>query len=129
MPSHLFAGPRGRQFSLVLLALMAASPLVAAEAPATPAKAARPPAATSPGNAPTGRVDLNLASEADLEALPKIGPATAKRIVDYRKQVGTIKTVDELVNVQGIGEKTLEILRPHVTVGTSVPAPSAPKKS
>ena len=104
------------------MALGASGSLLAEDKPA-PAPA-RP--ATSP--APASRVDLNLASEADLEALPKIGPATAKRIVEYRKQVGTIKTVDELVNVQGIGEKTLEILRPHVTVGSSVPAPSAPKK-
>ena len=128
MKIRCFAARRALRFPVMLFALALAAPLLAADSPAAPA--ARP--ATSPpataGSAAPARVDLNLATEADLEGLPKIGPATAKRIVEYRKQVGTIKSVDELVNVQGIGPKTLEVLRPHVTV-SSVGAPSVPKKS
>lgn len=128
MKIRCFAARRALRFPVMLFALALAAPLLAADSPAAPAaRAATPPPATTAGAA-SARVDLNLATEAALEALPKIGPATAKRIVEYRKQVGTIKTVDELVNVQGIGPKTLEVLRPHVTV-SSVGAPSVPKKS
>ena len=87
-------------------------------------RAADPPAAAAA--TPTGgaraaqRVDVNTAGEVELQALPRVGPALAKRIVEYRKQVGTIKTVDELANVKGIGVKMLEVLRPLVTV--SAPA-------
>jgi comEA protein len=117
-----------RWFPAGCLVLALAMPLLAADTqPAAPAARPADSAKAAPA-APPSRVDLNLASEADLEALPKIGPATAKRIVEYRKQVGTIKSVEELVNVQGIGPKTLELLRPHVTVGASVPAPSSAKK-
>lgn len=82
---------------------------------APPASAAEAPAQA----APVKKLDLNSATEAQLIDLPKIGPATAKAILEYRKQVGTFRTVDELVNVKGIGEKTLEILRPLVTVASS----------
>jgi competence protein ComEA len=71
-------------------------------------------------------VDLNAANEDQLRSLPKIGPALAKRILEYRKQVGTFKSVDELRNVSGIGDKTLELLKPYLTVGSATPAP-APK--
>ena len=94
---------------LALSGVLTLAPAVrAAEAPAAATTAGAPRAAQ--------RVDVNSASEAELEALPRIGPALAKRIVEYRKQVGTIKTVDELVNVKGIGTKMLEVLRPLVTV-------------
>jgi competence protein ComEA len=94
-----------------------------------PARAADAPAAAPSGKA-VAKVDLNSASEAELLALPKIGPATARQILDYRKQVGSIRSVDELLNVKGIGEKTLEVLRPLVTVsGASAKAPETAKKS
>jgi comEA protein len=61
-------------------------------------------------------LDLNTASVAELELLPGIGPAMAKRIVEYRAQIGRFARVDELDKVRGIGPKTLERLRPHVRV-------------
>lgn len=64
----------------------------------------------------TGVVNLNTASVADLVKLPKVGPATAQRIVEFREKNGGIKKVEELLNVRGIGEKGLEVLRPHLAL-------------
>ena len=61
-------------------------------------------------------IDLNQASAADLDALPGIGPALAQRIVDYRQQHGPLKTIDELIQVSGIGPKLLEKIKPHLII-------------
>ncbi len=62
-------------------------------------------------------VNVNTASEAELERLPGVGPAKARAIIEHRKKSGGFHTVDDLVAVPGIGEKALARLRPHVTVG------------
>ena len=65
------------------------------------------------------QIDLNLAAEKDLERLPRIGPALAKRIVDYRREHGPFKKVEDLKGVRGIGSKILEEIRPFLVVGQS----------
>ena len=60
-------------------------------------------------------VDVNSASAADLEKLPGIGPALAKRIVEFREKNGPFQSVDDLIKVQGIGEKSLARFREFVT--------------
>ncbi len=62
-------------------------------------------------------VDLNTADQAELETLPGVGPVTADRILEWRAEHGTFATVEELLEVSGIGERTLEQLRPHVGLG------------
>lgn len=64
-------------------------------------------------------VDINTADAATLEQVKGIGPAKAAAIVDYRKANGPFKSVDDLVNVPGIGEKTVEQLRDQVSTGSS----------
>ena len=61
-------------------------------------------------------VNINTATEAELETLNGIGPTKAKAIVEYRKKQGGFKSVDELENVEGIGSKTLNSLRKDLTV-------------
>jgi competence protein ComEA len=61
-------------------------------------------------------VNLNTASQGDLEKLPGIGPALAKRILDFRQKNGNFKTTNDLVAVQGIGEKKFEQLKNLITV-------------
>lgn len=60
-------------------------------------------------------VDINKASAADLVAVPGIGKALAQRIVDFREKNGPFREVDDLLKIQGIGEKSLEKLRPYLT--------------
>ena len=66
----------------------------------------------------TRRIDVNLAGEPELLVLPQVGPVVARRIVEYRKAVGPFRKVEELLNVKGIGAKTLERLRPLITLGS-----------
>jgi competence protein ComEA len=63
-----------------------------------------------------GPVNLNTADQVLLETLPRIGPALAQRILEWREQNGRFGAVDDLLAVSGIGEKMLENLRPLVTV-------------
>jgi competence protein ComEA len=63
-----------------------------------------------------GAVNINKANSAQLQTLNGIGPTKAEEIVKYRKAHGGFKSVDELVNVKGIGPKTVQKLKPHVSV-------------
>ncbi len=63
-----------------------------------------------------GVVNVNTATVEQLQLLPRVGPALAGRIVEFREANGPFESIDELVAVRGIGEKSLEKLRPHVTV-------------
>lgn len=63
-----------------------------------------------------GQVDINTASATELEELPGVGPAIAGRIIDHRELNGPFTSVDDLLDVSGIGPKTLENIRPQATV-------------
>jgi competence protein ComEA len=74
-------------------------------------------AAGSGGAAQPGvPINLNTATEADLETLPGIGPALAQRIIDYRTQHGAFRSIDELRNVSGIGDAKFAEVKDLVTV-------------
>jgi competence ComEA-like helix-hairpin-helix protein len=66
------------------------------------------------------KIDLNSASAAELEALPRIGPALARRIVDDREKYGPFRKIEDLDRVPGIGPKTLELVRPYAKVTPEV---------
>jgi len=74
------------------------------------------PVVGSTGGATAGLVNVNTASAADLEALPGIGEVIAQRIVDHRTANGPFTSVDQLVDVSGIGDVILESIRELVTV-------------
>ena len=75
-----------------------------------------PAAAAGAANAPAAKVNLNTATVADLDSLPRIGPAMAQRIIDYRTTNGRFTSVDGLRDVAGIGDKTFEALKDLITV-------------
>lgn len=66
--------------------------------------------------APAQSVNVNTATVAQFEALPGIGPSMAQRIVAYRDKNGPFKKLEDLMNVQGIGEKSFLKLRPLLTI-------------
>jgi competence protein ComEA len=84
-------------------------------------EAAPPLAEPSTGSADGGAgdegpVNLNTADAEALDALPGVGPTTAAAIIEHRERIGGFTSVDQLLDVRGIGEAKLEQLRPLVTV-------------
>lgn len=65
---------------------------------------------------PAKPLDLNTATEAQLEQLPGIGPSTAQEIIRFREKSGPFRRVEDLLAIRGISKKRLEKLRPYVTV-------------
>ncbi|HHW11823.1 MAG TPA: helix-hairpin-helix domain-containing protein [Firmicutes bacterium] len=91
----------------------------AAGAQGEPAEETAPPA---PGDqaveeeAASFRLDPNTASYEELQTLPGIGPVLAARIIEYRETMGKFRTIDDLLAVKGIGEKTLAKIRPYLVI-------------
>lgn len=104
---------------------MALSRAAAIDASMRPSEAAIPsPVLTAPSATPAshaGSLDLNRAGVDDLQRLPGIGPALAARVVEFRRLHGPLATVDDLLQVKGIGQKRLDRLRGQVMVGRSTP--------
>jgi competence protein ComEA len=73
-------------------------------------------AAPSAGMPSGALVNLNTATQAELETLPDVGPVTAEAILAWRSEHGGFSSVDELLEVDGIGDATLATIAPHVTV-------------
>jgi competence protein ComEA len=71
-----------------------------------------------PGFAAEGRrvVNVNSANAEQLALLPRVGPSVAQRIIDFRKENGPFKSPEDLMLVQGIGEKTYQLLKPYLAV-------------
>jgi competence protein ComEA len=83
---------------------------------AAPAPAAAPPASRAVASE-AHPVDINTADAAALESVPGIGKSLSARILTFREKNGPFQTVDDLLKIQGIGEKSIQKLRPYLTVG------------
>lgn len=62
-------------------------------------------------------LNINTAPAESLMMLPRVGKVISQRIIELRQQLGRFESVEQLVQVRGIGNKTLELIRPNVTVG------------
>lgn len=100
---------------LVVMAMCGVSPVAAQEKAGKPAK---------PSASAAAPVNLNSATQAQLETLPGIGAAAAKRIIEYRDKNGGFKKIEELMNVKGIGEKSFLKLKPLVVVSAPAGKPT-----
>jgi competence protein ComEA len=92
-------GARALGLCLALAVALAAAPGFGAESPAL-----------------SGTVNVNTASVEQLQLLPGIGESRARAVVEARKQRGGFKAVEDLLEVKGIGEASLERLKPYVTL-------------
>jgi competence protein ComEA len=84
--------------------------------PASDGKAA-PDTMTDAGAGAEAKININTAALPELESLPGIGQVLAGRIISYREQNGGFKAVDELMNVDGIGQAKFETVRDMITIG------------
>ncbi len=66
-------------------------------------------------------IDLNSATAVELDTLPGVGPRTAERILEYRREHGGFERIEDLMDVRGIGERTFLRLKPLVTVVAAEP--------
>ena len=116
---------RGPQPAADLDALNLAEPLVDGQKIDVP-KRGQTIASTTPATAPQGTipstapaaatVNLNTADQVALEAIPGIGPVTASAILAYRTEVGRFDSIEQLLEITGIGPATLESMRPYITL-------------
>jgi competence protein ComEA len=79
-----------------------------------PAQGEQPP--DEPGAVVPGKVNINTADAAALDSLPRLGPAMAERIIQWREANGRFSAIEDLMNVSGIGQKTFDGLRDLITV-------------
>jgi competence ComEA-like helix-hairpin-helix protein len=104
--------------AVALACLFAAAPIFAADAPSQ-----------------HGVVNVNTATAVELARLPGVGPALAQRILEHREKNGAFKSVEDLMLVRGIGEKSFERIRPYVatagatTLSADVPSPRPARKA
>ncbi len=95
----------------------AGEPSASATAPsALPSTVPSASPSTSPNAGDAGLINLNTATVQELDTLAGVGPVTAQRILDHRQRIGRFTSVDQLLDINGIGPKTLEKLRSQVTV-------------
>lgn len=71
---------------------------------------------SSINNGSQTKININTATEEELDTLPGIGPSTATKILDYRKEKGKFKTIEEIKEVSGIGENKYEKIKDRITV-------------
>ena len=62
------------------------------------------------------KVNINTATQTELEVLTGIGPSTALKIIKYRKENGKFKTIEEIKNVPGIGESKFQTIKDEICV-------------
>jgi len=102
---------------VLLLALaVAAMAVLPAGAQQKPQGSSSKPASAKAAPTSSAPINLNTATQAQLESLPGIGPKAAQRILEYRQKNGNFKKPEDLMNVKGIGEKSFLKLKPLLTV-------------
>jgi len=100
----------------LMVILVAIASLTCTAAPLLAEGSANTPTVTKEAASITSLTNINTATVAELEKLPGIGKKSATAIVAYRTEKGKFKTTQDLLKVKGVGKKTLEKIKPLVTV-------------
>jgi competence protein ComEA len=119
--SHYAEAERTSKTSVPQESLRSTAPMAVSEATFIPARPQSAPQTST--RSVVEKLDLNRATEQDLEALPGIGPVLAERILEYRQARGVFRDVEQLRRVKGIGKKKFDRIRSLVGV-TSLPIPT-----
>lgn len=103
---------------LAVLFLVSTEPVIAKSEKGTAAKTTEKVSQSSTTSKSakkvSGKININTADVKQLTQITGIGPKTAQKIIDYRKKNGKFKSMDDLLNVKGIGEKTLKKIRSQI---------------
>jgi competence protein ComEA len=105
-----------RQVSALTAGLKLGAPVATQQTSGTATKPL--PKSSSPDKVKPGdpKINLNTATVSDLSRLPGIGPATAKKIVDYRTAHGPFKRIEDVMNIKGIKDKKFQKIKDFITV-------------
>ncbi len=96
--------------------VQSAEELKAANDAAASSASSAPAGADASSQAASGKVNINTAESSELQTLSGVGESKAKKIIDYRQTNGPFKSIEDLANVSGIGEKTVESLRDSICI-------------
>jgi competence protein ComEA len=100
---------------IILMLVLTLCPALSHAAEASP----QAPGPAGPAAAQVVRgLDLNTVTFEEIQTVPGIGPVLARRILDHRQKAGPFKRVEDLLVIQGIGEKNLESLKPYFRIAT-----------
>ncbi len=103
-------------FLCLLIGIFVGRNLTGAYIPLDKATADNSSNATTQSQQYDGKIDINTATKEQLQLLPGVGETTAQKILDYRNENGSFQTIEDLLNVSGIGEKKLEQMKPYIKV-------------
>lgn len=118
---QIFIPAKGEQAPVTAAVEQARSAYVAPHAKAAPASSAAGSSTGGTSSASSspkaiGKININTAGPDELDRLPGVGPATAAKIIEYRKASGGFNSPEELMNVKGIAEKKFADMQPYVVV-------------
>lgn len=103
-------------FGVLLVGLFIGRNLTRSYVPLDQALNTQSQSSTTGDDSKDGKIDINTATVQQLTSLPGIGEVLAQRIIDYREEHGDFQSVDELLNVSGIGQSKLNNIKPRIKV-------------
>lgn len=106
-------------FIVLLIGLFLGRNMTKAYVPLDQALNTEPQSDSEPTVNNDGKLDINTATQQQLQMLPGVGEVLAQRIIDYRKENGDFRTIEELMNVSGIGEAKFSAIKPRIKVSVT----------